>query len=371
MKNRILELVWINAIFFTMSLSVCAQPQSYLLSKGKLAYLDSLALRPVSSVATSTAQAKPQDTRSGAIFVFHTDEFWLNLHHFLYVLGRAENKEANATREAVVEAPGDQERGFEKLSAKEQTIWREAVSSYAAGASKKDLVFDAPLPALTNALARAGDAKSLNGSEVDPAIARILERAAPIYRKAWWTKHRDANRNWQKAIQALVDRHGRTVLAFITNVYKLPWPAAGFPVHVSGYSNWAGAYSTSGDLLVISSQSPGNQTTYGLETIFHEGMHQWDGQVIDVLREQARKANVLASGRLSHALIFFTAGEAVRRVVPEHVPYAEKFGVWQRGLGPLKVVIAEVWKPYLDGHGTRDEALAELIRRTGTAPPQK
>lgn len=154
-------------------------------------------------------------------------------------------------------------------------------------------------------------------------------------------------------------------------MYKLQWPAAGFPVHVSAYSNWAGAYSTTGDLLVISSQSPGVQATYGLETIFHEGMHQWDDQVFEVLREQARKVNKVAPRGLSHALIFFTAGEAVRRVVPGHVPYAEKFGVWQRGLGPMKVALEEIWKPYLEGHGTRDEAFAALIKRTAIEAPRK
>lgn len=374
MTQRILGLVWINSVFFTMSLSICAHSQLGLPSKWKLAYVayvDTSELQSASSDAMATVQAKTPDTRGGAIFVFHTDEFWLNLHHFLYVLGRAENKERDTSREAVFSAPADQERGFEKLSAKEQAIWREAVASYAAGPSKKDLVFDDRLPALTSALARAGDSRSLIGSEVDPAIAAILQRAAPIYRKAWWMKHREANRNWQRVIQSLVDRHGAAVLAFTTNMYKLQWPTAGFPVHVSAYSNWAGAYSTTGDLLVISSLSPGLHATYGLETIFHEGMHQWDEQVFEVLREQARKVNKVAPRGLSHALIFFTAGEAVRRVVPEHVPYAEKFGVWQRGLGPMKVALEEIWKPYLDGHGARDEAFAVLIKRTAIDPSQK
>ncbi len=371
MKQRILELVWINAVFFTMSLSICAHTQLGLPSKWKLAnvvYVDTPALQSASSDTVSIAHARTPDTRVGAIFFFRTDEFWLNLHHFLYVLGRAENKERDTAREAVAGAPGDQESGFEKLSAKEQTIWREAVASYAAGPSKKDLVFDDPLPALTNALARAGNSRSLTGSKVAPAIAAILQRAAPIYRKAWWQKHQDANRDWQKEIQSLVDRYGGTVLAFITKMYKLPWPAAGFPVHVSAYSNWAGAYSTTGDLLVLSSQSAGIQGLYGLETIFHEGMHQWDDQVFAVLREQARKVNKVAPRGLSHALIFFTAGAAVRRVAPEHVPYAEKFGVWRRGLGPMRVALEEIWKPYLEGHGTRDEALAELIKRTAIGP---
>lgn len=336
-----------------------------------------------------TVHAKARDTRGGAIFVFHNSEFWLNLHHFLYVLGRAENKERDTAREAVSGAPADQERGFEKLTAKEQKIWREAVASYAAGVSKRDLVFDSPMPAVTAALARAGNSKTLTGSEIDPAIATILQRAAPIYRKAWWKKHHEANRNWQKSIQALIDRHGANVLVLITNAYKLQWPAAGFPVHVSAYSNWAGAYSTTGNLLVISSQSSGLQATYGLETIFHEGMHQWDDQVFAVLREQAIKLNKFFPRGLSHSIIFFTAGEAVRRVVdgersatlsdmrngavgggrtdkgePGYVPYAEKFGVWQRGMGPFKAALEEIWKPYLDGRGTRDEAFASLIKRT-------
>jgi len=103
----------------------------------------------------------------------------------------------------------------------------------------------------------------------------------------------------------------------------------------------------------------------GLERIFHEGMHQWDGPVEQALDEQARRVGKQVPRNLSHALIFFTAGEAIRRVVPEHVPYADKFGVWQRGMNTLKDVLTEVWKPYLDGRGTRDDAFGELIKRTG------
>lgn len=301
--------------------------------------------------------------QTGSTFVFHTGEFWLNLHHFLYVLGRAENKERDASREAVSGAPADQERGFAKLSPKEQQIWREAVAAYAGGVSQKDLVFDAPLPALTIALAHADDAKSLSKLKLDPAIASTLERAAPIYRKAWWAQHHDANRIWQQSIQLLVDRHGAAVLAFIINAYKMEWPANGFPVHVSSYANWAGAYSTDGNLLVLSSLNPTTQGVYGLETIFHEGMHQWDDRVLEALQRQAKNLNRDVPNNLSHALVFFTAGEAVQRAVPGHVPYAEKFGVWRRGWDEMKVLVEEVWKPYLDGHGTRDEAFAELIRR--------
>ena len=37
---------------------------------------------------------EPAAPSSPGIIKFYTDDFWLNLHHFLYVLGRAEAKTA-------------------------------------------------------------------------------------------------------------------------------------------------------------------------------------------------------------------------------------------------------------------------------------
>ena len=98
-------------------------------------------------------------------------------------------------------------------------------------------------------------------------------------------------------------------------------------------------------------------------------MHQWDDQIFEALRTQARSQNKLIPRGLTHAMIFFTAGEAIRKVIPEHVPYAEKFGVWQRGMMKFKQPLEQTWKPYLDGRGTRDEALADLIKLTGESKP--
>jgi hypothetical protein len=304
-------------------------------------------------------------TRAQKIFTFHTDEFWLNLHHFLYVLGRAENKVRDASRNAVVNAPKDQEQGLAKLAPAEQGVWRAAVSFYANALSKKDVVFDEPLPGITKRLAQARNEESLAATDIDQELVSVLERAAPLYRRAWWSAHNSANLESQRSIQRLVDQYGTAILDFITRAYQMRWSPHGFDVHLSGYANWAGAYSTTGQLLVVSSLADDIKGAYGLETIFHEGMHQWDDQVFEALRQQARKENKLTPNGLSHAMIFFTAGDAVHRVLPNHVPYAEKFGVWQRGSAQFKTPLEEIWKPYLDGHGTRDQALDELIKRTG------
>src|SRR5262245_19868167 len=114
-----------------------------------------------------TALALALATAASPIFQFETGEFWLNLHHFLYVLGRAENRAADAGREAVRDAPADAERGLASLSEAEKRAWADAVQAYASGPSKKDLIFDAQLPAVTMALGRRKDAPSLVGAGID------------------------------------------------------------------------------------------------------------------------------------------------------------------------------------------------------------
>ena len=307
-----------------------------------------------------------------AIFKFESDEFWLNLHKFLYVLGRAENKDRNASREAVAAAPGEAERGLASLSEAERRTWADSVTSYARGLSQQDPVRDRDLAMIEGRLADVDSAETVAGAMVDESLRTLLERAAPVYRKAWWSSHRAANRAFVSSTQALLKTQGQTILQFITRAYQMPWPADGYPVHAVAFASWAGAYSTWGNLLIVSTNAGAGTSGWGgLESVFHESMHQWDDAFDKVLASQAASVGGKVPFNLSHALIFYTSGEAVRRVAPAgYVPYAEAAGVWQRGLQALKAPIEEIWLPYLNGRGTRDEALAALVRRTQVAPPQ-
>lgn len=329
----------------------------------------------VMPAAAQTPGAGAAGGGSAAIFKFETDEFWLNLHHFLYVLGRAEAKERDAAREAVAGAPADAEKGLAALGEDERQKWRAAVTAYAGGLSKKDTVFDAALPALTAAIARAGDAATLaNQPAIDSVTRAALEGVAPIYRRVWWPAHRVSNQAWRNATQSLVDRHGRAILDFLTKAYGQAWPAEGYAVHLAMYSNWAGAYSTDGRLLVVATNpTAGTSGLDGLETVFHEGMHQWDDGMIATIKQLASENNLPAPPRLSHALVFFTAGDAVKRVVPTHVPYAEANGLW-RGFAQSKPAIDEFWKPYLDGPAlgdtkARDAAIVAILNKMPPTPP--
>ena len=327
------------------------------------------------AVAGLAPAAAPQTPRPVPIFSLESDEFWLNLHHFLYLLGRAEAKVPDPPRGGIPLATADAERGIKSLTDEERRTWAAAVTAYASGLSRLDAVRGEPFATITAALAAADDAPALSG--VDAAAAETLVRAAPLYRKAWWPAHRDANRAWQAAIETLIARHGTAVRDTLVKWYGLPWPSGGYAVHVSGYSVAVGAYSSSRGVLVVSSLDSTYHGLNGLEMIFHEAMHQWDGPMFTALNAQAKPLKVAVPIDLPHAMIFFTAGEAVRRVDPAYAPYADTLGIWSLQLSGarlsanrLKQPLEDTWRPYLDGRGTRDEALAALLARVGVKSAQ-
>jgi hypothetical protein len=66
---------------------------------------------------------------------------------------------------------------------------------------------------------------------------------------------------------------------------------------------------------------------------------------------------------LVHGMIFATAGEAVRRIVPDHVEYAELHGLWRgRGMAPYAAAINTGWRPWLRGETTLAAAVAALVQ---------
>ena len=226
--------------------------------------------------------------------------------------GRAEAKTADSQRRAVSDAPRDQADGLSALSAGEQQAWRAAVAFYARGPSRKDALFDGDMVAIGRQLVAAGDRPSLDSvGAVDPRLVDVLRRAAPLYRQAWWPRHDQANVALIQRLTELVGQHGETVRTFITRAYGERWPAGGFAVHVAAYANWAGAFSTAAGVLVVSSQDPATGGLHGLEFIVHEAMHQWDDAMYTALSREAQRVGTTVPDALSHAIIFFTAGQAV------------------------------------------------------------
>jgi hypothetical protein len=309
--------------------------------------------------ATPTTGADAQAT----IFQFE-NRAWVNLHHFLYVLGRAAGGAPDTKRAAVVDAPKDGTTAA--LTEDERRIWTNAVAHYEAGFSKLDLVFDAPAIAATNAIVLAPDDGPLTMTAVPAETRKALTAAMAVYRKHWWPAHADANRRRIAGFDQHIGRHGRAILNRLTELYGESWPAGGVRVQISAYANWSGAYSTRGPLLVVASLPAAHDGTSGLEILFHEAMHQWDDQMDVRLRRAATRAGGKVPDGLSHAMIFYTAGHVTRGVVGgTHTPYADANGIWQRSFGRFRAALDAHWKPYLDGAGTMEDALANLLRALG------
>jgi hypothetical protein len=308
------------------------------------------------SVAPAQSSSPPHTSTGRPLFTFRST-LWVNLHHFLYVLGRARNETRDSHRAAVVNAPADTQ-GFELLSAAERQAWQRALAYYQEKISPMDAVFDREMTAMTNALAAAEDASTLAGVDIPAGMRAVLEDAAPVYRKVWWERHAGLDRTRTEEVQALLARYGQQVSEMLTRAYQQAWPPEGLTVQVCAYANWAGAYSTSGRLIVMASSDEGMAGSEGLETVFHEAMHQWDDTMIPRLRDTAQRLHADIPRDLFHSLIFYTAGYAVSQVVPGHRPYADP--LWARAL-PGHAQLDRCWLPYLRGEGTLAAALDRLV----------
>ena len=316
---------------------------------------------------TEVAHHRPAWLQDGPLFTFRSG-FWGNLHHFLYVLGRARTGAPDSRRAAVAKAPADLD-GLAERPEDERAAWDESVHFYAGGPSTKDILFDRDLVEITRKIAAAPD-------DADPAtlglpreLAGTLKLAAPVYRAVWWPRHSRANIAKRDELQSLIDTHGAAAVKRLSTVYRTQWPARSRVVDISAYSNWAGAYSVTGGVIVISSLDEAARGMWGLEALLHESSHQWDDEIEARLSAIAKAQGKALNPQLSHALIFYTSGEIVAELAPGHEPYAVKNGLWNRStLAPLKPLLDKYWRPYIRGAGTFEEAAAKLVE-AGPQPP--
>jgi len=153
--------------------------------------------------APSPREANPDAAH--ALFDFHSG-FWINLHHFLYEEAAAGDTGPRPT----AHEPESQEDASvaASLTPDEQMTWSAAVSYYRENVIQRDLLKNDALRIVKNRLEESEDASTLAHVRIDPVLARVLDRAAPIYRAHWWPQHDRANRAWIDAVTPLIDQHG-------------------------------------------------------------------------------------------------------------------------------------------------------------------
>lgn len=295
------------------------------------------------------------------LFDFHSG-LWVNLHHFLYVQARARLRTPDSRRRAVADISAELER-LDKLPLEERRIWEAAIAYYEKELAAQDLIFDDRLIAVTNTLAAQESAPTVSASKLTPALIGVLEACAPVYRAQWWPRHNRANQNWVAKINPLLKKYEASVARQLTAAYHTDWPKHPFRVDVCAYANWAGAYTTDDPArITLSSTDVGNSGTQGLETLFHESLHALEAPLVAALRQQAEAQGKRLPRLLSHAIIFYTAGEIVRRTVPAHTPYAVANKIWDNApWTEHRRLLDQTWQPHLAGKSDFNATLKQMV----------
>lgn len=320
-----------------------------------------LALATVAAASTASAQSNRSPAPASRLFAMQSN-FWVNLHHFLYVRARA-TKGLDATRPAVTNALSDTS-GLGSLDRDARRAWDESHDYYTRVLAERDILFDSAMVLVNMRLSNVSASASPREAGLDEEHGRVLGRAAAAYRAVWWPRHDAANKRWIAAVTPMLAQHGDSAAAAEARAFDVAWPNEPVRVDVSAYTNWAGAYTTEDpDHITISSLNADNHGTAAFEMLFHEVLHTMDGRLFEHFRAAADAQGKRTLRNPTHAFIFYSAGEITRRFYPSHVPYAEAGGLWARSrdMGPMLPLLQRHWKPWLDGQISLDEALRRIV----------
>ncbi|HXT76324.1 MAG TPA: hypothetical protein VN780_08510 [Candidatus Eisenbacteria bacterium] len=335
----------------------------------------------------SSLPARAQfDAQNGPLPVFELHSgFWINLHHTLYLQARQSRDDRSAPSALV---PGVETH----RTANERQTWDAAVAYYQANYADKDLLFNTELTLLKNQLGEFEGCDELSGAKkktcdagLPPALTKILESAAVVYRAHEWPAHDRANRVWIAGVAPLVREKGLGLSERLAEVYQARWPKQKIRVDVTAYANWAGAYTTLDPLrVVIASTDPRNQGSAALEILFHEASHGIAEPVQLAINRECRQRDKAIPRDLWHALLFYTTGEVIKPVMAaqeaqaprdgatsatiatgatgsEYMPYAFRERLYQRGWDNYLSLLRRFWQPYLDGKASFDDAIAHMV----------
>ena len=127
------------------------------------------------------------------------------------------------------------------LTAPQALAWAHTLEYYGKQFQGKDLL-QREMAEIKNILGDIGNNQSVEESSLDARLARVLERAAPVYRAIWRSGHDRSNhsRIWQ--LVPLVYQHDRWVKVRLSDTYKTKWTGARIPTDVVSFANCGRAH---------------------------------------------------------------------------------------------------------------------------------
>lgn len=201
-------------------------------------------------------------------------------------------------------------------------------------------------------------------------IARHLRAAAaPAYMACRWAAQDEKNRRWIERLMPQLAAHEQRIAPRLEELYHQRWSPLPIPLDVVETVDWSGANAIlrdpAGGHLLISNSYEG---LAALEVAFHEASHLLMGRnapLRQALETAARAADWRLPADLWHVVLFYTTGEAVRRILeddgrPEYTPMV--YAIFDRGAWPgYRKALESTWRPYVHGERPLSDAAAGLI----------
>jgi hypothetical protein len=193
--------------------------------------------------------------------------------------------------------------------------------------------------------------------------------AAPAYSTCRWKAQDESNRLWIEEMRPRLAADGRKAAARIAQLYRKTWRTLPMVVDVVETVNWSGANTSWSDLgqgdILISSLPRGASA---FEILFHESSHvlmDRGDPVRAALEDAAKAAQYRLPNDLWHVVLFYTTGEAIRRILDDRGPggYTPMlYEIFARGSSSqYREALEREWRPYVEGKRTLPEAAADLI----------
>ncbi|NRB50975.1 MAG: hypothetical protein HRU41_25115 [Saprospiraceae bacterium] len=289
-------------------------------------------------------------------FEFYINK-WLNQHHFLFQTAKRLAKDSTTT---IKDFPHWQE-----LSSQEQQLTEELMGYYQEHWIGKSLLFNRGLYSIKRTITQWPNRLKEVEFKAYPELAQYWSRFAPIYERFFWLKHQAQNEQVLQYNLPRIRAYEKQATARLSQLSQETWPVTKIRVDVTYLADWAGAYTTTNPVHIVTSTKEVGPEGDWVETLFHEASHKLisgrRGKVSALIQKIAKEEALEIPRQLWHGILFYFSGAVIKDLlVADGIDY-QLYMIRENVFGAYQEALAKSLDPYLDGSQSLETAIRKLL----------